>query len=81
MYTVKNNFEFAKEIAEQDPRLFMASLDVESLFTNIPLEKTISMCCDSLFCNDAKVDRIHFGKPLRAAIKIKFFNFIGKIYK
>ena len=49
MYTVKNNSEFAKEIAEQDPRLFMASLDAESLFTNIPLEKTVSVCCDSLF--------------------------------
>ena len=28
MYTVKNSFEFAKEIADQDPGLFMASLDV-----------------------------------------------------
>ena len=40
MYTVKNSFEFAKEIADQDPGLFMAILDVESLFTNIPLEET-----------------------------------------
>ena len=46
MYTVKNSFEFAKEIADQDPGLFMASLDIESLFTNIPLEETISLCCD-----------------------------------
>ena len=44
MYTVKNSFEFAKEIADQDPGLFMANLDVESLFTNIPLEGTTSMC-------------------------------------
>ena len=44
MYTVKNSFEFAKEITDQDPGLFMANLDVESLFTNIPLEGTTSMC-------------------------------------
>ena len=55
IYTVKNSFEFTNEIADQDPGLFMVSLDVESLFTNIPLEETISMCCDSLFSNDAKV--------------------------
>ena len=47
MYTVKYSFEFAKEIADQDPGLFMASLDIESLFTNITLEETISVCCDS----------------------------------
>ena len=46
----------------------MASLDVESLFINIPLEKTISVCCDSLFSNDAKlnnINRIDFEKLLK----------------
>ena len=42
-YTAKNSFEFSREIAHQNPGLFMASLAVESLFTNIPLEKTISV--------------------------------------
>ena len=55
MYTVEKSFEFAKKIADQDPGLFMASLDVDSFFTNIPLEETISVCFDSLFSNDAKV--------------------------
>ena len=81
MYTVKNSFEFSKEIADQDPGLFIASLDVESLFTNIPLEETISVCCDSLFSNNAKVDRIDFEKLVRAALQNNFFNFEGKIYK
>ena len=65
---MKNSFEFAKKIADQDAGLFMASLDV---FTNIPLEETISVCCDSLFSNDAKVNninRIDFEKHLRAAL-------------
>ena len=27
----------------------MGRLDVDSLFTNIPLEETINICCDTLF--------------------------------
>ena len=84
MYPVKNSFEFAKEIADQDPGLFMASPDVEYLFTNIPLEETRCVCCDSLFSDDARVNninRIDFEKLLRAALQNNFFNFEGKIYK
>ena len=42
------------------------------------------MCYDSLFSNDAKVNKINrtdFDKLLRAALQNKFFNFEGKIYK
>ena len=84
MYTIKNSFESSKEIADQDPGFFMASLDVESLFANIPLEETFSVCCDSLFSNNAKVNninRIDFEKLLRAALQNNFFNFERKIYK
>ena len=59
MYTVKNSFAFSEEIADQDPGLFMASLDVECLFNNIPLEETISVSFDSLFRNNAKVNNIN----------------------
>ena len=58
----------------------MSSLEVESLFTNIPLEETISISCDSLFGNEVKVNnssRNDFERLLRN----KFFNFEGKIYK
>ena len=78
MYTVKNSFEFAKEIADQDPGLFMDSLDVKSLFTNIPLEKTISVCCDSLFSNDAKlnnINRIDFKKTFKSSSTKQLFQF------
>ena len=40
-FTIKNSFGFAKEVIEQDSGLYIASLDVESLFTNIPLKETI----------------------------------------
>ena len=52
----------------------MTCLDVESLFTNIPLEETISLCYDSLFSSGTKVDninRIDFERLFRAALQNK----------
>ena len=49
----------------------MPSLDVESLFTNIPLDKYIEICCDSLYKNQkllSNVNKNQFEKLLRAAI-------------
>ena len=43
-YTVKDLFQFAEEICEQNPTLSMGSLDVDSLCTNIPLDETIDIC-------------------------------------
>ena len=42
-FTVKDSFAFVEEIVHQDSKLFMGSLDVDSLFTNIPLEETINI--------------------------------------
>ena len=42
-YTVTDSFHFADEICKQDPNLYMAGLDVDSLFTNIPLDETIDI--------------------------------------
>ena len=47
--TVKYSFHFAEEIVNQQHDLFMGSLDVDSLFTNIPLEETIKICTNQLF--------------------------------
>ena len=41
VFTVKNSFDFAEEVVNHDHNLYMASLDVESFFTNIILEETI----------------------------------------
>ena len=40
-YTLKDSFEFAKEITKTYSNYVMDNLGVESLFTNIPLEETI----------------------------------------
>ena len=42
-YTAQDSFAFAKEIVEQDSEFLMENLDVDPLFTNIPLEETIGI--------------------------------------
>ena len=51
-YTVKDTFTFAKEVIDFDHNLFVASLDVESLFTNIPVDETIKNAVDDLFSSN-----------------------------
>ena len=43
-YTIKDSFTFAEELQSFDSKLVMASFDIESLFTNIPLQETIDLC-------------------------------------
>ena len=38
-YKVKDSYAFAVKIVEQGSEFFMGSLDVDSLFTNIPFEE------------------------------------------
>ena len=62
----------------------MASLDVDSLFTNIPLVETVNICVDSLFENCEKVQGLskeEFHKLLTLATTESFFIFNGNFYK
>ena len=54
-FTLKDSFEFPKIYCEQDATLFMASLDVDSLFTNVPLEETINICINMLFESNSSI--------------------------
>ena len=61
----------------------MVSLDVESLFTNVPLAETINICLDKLFahCNNAAgFTRDLFKTLLELAVMNTFFIFDGKYY-
>ncbi len=84
-YTVKDSFSFAREINSVNPNgLFMASLDVKSLFTNIPLNETVDICVDQLFNSDNPpndISRKDFRRLLQAAVKDNFFIFDSKWYK
>ena len=50
-FLVHDSFSFADEVSSFCPDPFMASLDVESSFTNIPLNEVIDICIDDLFCD------------------------------
>ena len=62
----------------------MASLDVESLFTNIPLEETIDICVENLYNDNqnlANIPKHDFCNLLNIATKETFFMFKNKYYK
>ena len=48
-FTVKDFFTFVDEILTEDSDLYMASLDIDALFTNIPLDDTIDICLKNFF--------------------------------
>ena len=82
-YTVKDSFSFAKEVINFDSSLHMSSLDIESLFTNIPLEETINICTDSLFIGKDTINNINketFKLLLQLALSESCFVFDGKLY-
>ena len=57
-YTVPDAFSFCDEIQEKDNNLVMASFDIESLFTNIPLDETIYIFVNNVFNNKKIVKRL-----------------------
>ena len=71
-FTVIDSFHFAEEICQQDSNIRMASLDVDSLFTNIPLEETIDICVDNLYNdneNPPNIPKHNFRNLLNIATK------------
>ena len=83
-FTVKISFDFAVEVVNYDHNLYMASLDVESLFTSIPLEETIKDCDNDLFSNNfysGKLSRKDLYDLLKLATTESSFIFDNKLYK
>ena len=54
-YTLKDSFEFASMIDKQDHNSFMCSFDIDSLFTNVPLEETIEIVIKNVFGRKRKL--------------------------
>ena len=62
----------------------MSSLDVDSLFTNIPLDEVIDICVDCLYKangNTPKIPNDVFCNLFNATTKKQFFMFNNKFYK
>ena len=81
---VKDSFAFAEDIVHQDSKLFMGSLDADSLSTNIPLEETINICTNLLYNNEDVIEGINkseFKKLLLLATQESYLVFNDVLYK
>ena len=82
-YVCKDSFSFADDVTKQNTDMFMTSFDIDSLFTNLPLDETIELCIKKLFKNNKKVkgmNKKQFKMLLEFATKKSFFLFNGKYY-
>ena len=48
-YSVKNSYEFTDIITQINSKHYLVSYDIESLFTNIPIDETINIILNHLF--------------------------------
>ena len=83
-FTVSDSFCFLKEIVEQDSSLVMGSLDVDLLFTNIPLDETIDICTNTIYSEEDVIQGINkekFRDLLSLATKESYFIFNKVLYK
>ena len=83
-FTVKGSFTFVVEMLTQNSDLYMASLDVDALFNNIPLDETIDICLKKLFKTPGTlvkgISKNDFRDLLNLATKESFFTFNNKFY-
>ena len=83
-FTVKNTFDFAEEVVNYNHNLYIASLDVELLITNTPLEIAFKNSVNSdLFSNNfysGKLSRKDLYDLLKLATTESSFIFDNKLY-
>ena len=83
-YTLKNSVEFVKGLKDINfENTIMASFDIQSLFTNIPLDETINIITDGLFEGSStflNFSRKQFIDLFELSIKESPFTFNNKLY-
>ena len=82
--TTKDSFSFVAELSNSDSNLVMASFNVESLFTNIPLQETIDLCVDLLFNDKPNIDgftKTDFHELLTVTLSESLILFNNEYYK
>ena len=83
-YTLKDSFEFVSMIDKQDDNSFMCSFDIDSLFTNVPLEETIELLIKNVFGRKRKINGLSksdFQDLLKLTTMGTVFYFNGNYYK
>ena len=84
-FTLKNTYEFKNVVSEFQlpPGSVMASFDITSLFTNVPISETIDIAVNTLYSSDARVGSIPkklFKKLLEVCISDNHFLFNKEHY-
>lgn len=86
-HTVSDVFQFAKEMQQRTDmsHTLLVSLDIESLFTNVPVAETIDIILSKLFLDESSVyhgfTRTDFKTLLKLAVEDSYFSFNSKLYK
>ena len=86
-FTVRDSFTFATEISKfkDSNKYVMASFDIKSLFTNIPLDEAINIATESLFPQNnislLGLTSEVFRKLLQFAVKNVLFIFNNQLYQ
>ena len=86
-YTLKNSYDFVNSVQSipNANSLYMCSLDVESLYTNVPLDDSINILLDNMFpdpsINYKGFSRKDFKGLLQRSLNDSFFTFNNNIYK
>jgi hypothetical protein len=85
-YTIKDSFSFVEEITTipNSEEYIMASFDVTSLFTNIPLQETIGIATQHLYEDDQQqapiMKRTWFQQLLELSVKDILFTFNEQLF-
>ena len=82
-FVCKDSCTFATEVRSQNPDLYMASFDEDSLFTYIPLDETIEICVRKALERKRKFKgftKSEFTQLLQFAVKDTLILFNGKYY-
>jgi len=84
-YTIKSSFELLDILKNNEPDKFIGSLDVESLFTNVPVKDTINIILNTVY--NSNMNPLNIPKNiLKSLLEIctteaPFLSPDGKLYK
>ena len=72
---------FAKEIFERGSSFYKLNLDVDPLFTNIPLEETINICTESIYDQNYIVEGLNESEFLSLPTKESYLIFNEVLFR
>ena len=85
-FSVSDSFDFAREISSlENHNYYMASFDIKSLFTNIPVAETCQIILNKLFPQQNSThygfDKMQFERMLNNCLQNNIFLFNGNVYE